>query len=188
MRLKFELIFRGVLLNKMTVKIKKCTYEDVGMLQKISIETFNHTFSDQNTPENMTTYLERAFNLKQLEKELLNINSKFFFIWFNDELAGYLKININDAQSEDMGETSLEVERIYIRSKFQGKGLGKYLINQAINMAIDQNTENIWLGVWEKNQYAVDFYKRMGFVKTEAHSFYMGDEEQIDFIMSKVLI
>jgi hypothetical protein len=30
------------------------------------------TFNNQNSPENMKAYLERAFNFKQLEKELSN--------------------------------------------------------------------------------------------------------------------
>ncbi|WP_028549662.1 GNAT family N-acetyltransferase [Paenibacillus sp. UNC451MF] len=172
----------------MTVKIKKCNREDVQILQEISIETFNDTFKDQNSPENMKAYLEKAFNSKQLEKELSNISSEFFFICYNEELAGYLKVNINDAQSEKMGDESLEIERIYIRYKFQGKGLGKYLLNKAVEIAIRQNKKMIWLGVWEKNENAIAFYKKMGFVQTGAHSFYMGDEKQIDFIMTKTLI
>ncbi|WP_039790739.1 GNAT family acetyltransferase, partial [Paenibacillus riograndensis] len=40
------------------------------------------------------------------------------------------------------------------------------------------------LGVWEKNENAIAFYKKMGFVQTGSHSFYMGDEEQIDIIMT----
>ncbi|KIL39008.1 GNAT family acetyltransferase [Gordoniibacillus kamchatkensis] len=172
----------------MTVKITKCSREDFQILQEISIETFNDTFKDQNSPENMIAYLERAFNSNQLEKELSNISSEFYFIYFNEELAGYLKVNMNDAQSEKMGDESLEIERIYIRYKFQRKGLGKYLINKAMEIAIRQNKKMIWLGVWEKNENAIDFYKRKGFVQTGAHSFYMGDEEQIDYIMTKTLI
>lgn len=63
----------------MTVEIRKCNREDLHMLQEISIETFNDAFKDQNSPENMKAYLERAFNTKQLEKELSNISSEFFF-------------------------------------------------------------------------------------------------------------
>ena len=96
-------------------------------------------FKHQNSPENMHHYLEKAFNLKQLEKELSNISSQFFFVYFNDEIAGYLKINTDDAQSEEMGDESLEVERIYIKSSFQKHGLGKYLLNNAIEIAIANN-------------------------------------------------
>lgn len=171
----------------MTVEIKKCSLDDIQKLQEISIETFNDTFKDQNSPDNMKAYLDRAFNSKQLEKELSHISSEFYFILYNEELAGYVKVNINDAQSEEMGDDSLEIERIYIRQKFQGKGLGKQLFNKALQIATSQNKKMVWLGVWEKNENAIAFYKKMGFVQTGAHSFYMGDEEQIDFIMSKKL-
>ena len=171
----------------MTINIKKCTLENSRELQEISYETFNETFKDQNSPENMNTYLERAFDLKKLEEELSNISSQFFFVYFNNEVAGYLKININDAQSEEMGDDSLEIERIYIKNNFQKHGLGKYLFNKVMEIAIERNKKKIWLGVWEKNENAIAFYKKMGFVQTGAHSFYMGDEEQMDFIMTKTL-
>lgn len=123
----------------MTIKIKHCNREDLEILQEISIETFNDTFKDQNSPENMKAYLERAFNSNQLEKELFNISSEFFFLYFNDEPAGYL-------------------------------------MKKAMEIATRQNKNIIWLGVWEKNKNAIDFYKKTGFVQTRAHSFYMGDE------------
>ncbi|MBU7591246.1 GNAT family N-acetyltransferase [Metabacillus halosaccharovorans] len=172
----------------MTITIKKCTIEKLRMLQEISYVTFNETFKHHNSLENMDAFLERAFNLNQLEKELSNRSSQFFFIYFNDEVAGYLKININDAQSEEMGDESLEIERIYIKKEFQKHGLGKYLLNKAIELAMECNKQKIWLGVWENNENAIGFYKKMGFVQTGTHSFYMGDDEQTDFIMTKTLI
>jgi diamine N-acetyltransferase len=172
----------------MAINLKKCTLEDSRKLQEISYETFNETFKHQNSPENMNAYLEKAFNLKQLEKELSNISSQFFFIYFNNEVAGYLKVNTDDDQSEEMGDESLEIERIYIKIEFQKHGLGKYLLNKAMEIAMECNKKKIWLGVWEKNENAIAFYKKMGFVQIGAHSFYMGDEEQIDFIMTKTLI
>ncbi|MEK5333060.1 GNAT family N-acetyltransferase [Lysinibacillus sp. FSL W8-0992] len=172
----------------MTVKITKCNLEDLHILREISIETFNDTFSNQNSPENMKAYLDSAFTSKQLEMELANRFSQFYFIWCDEEVAGYLKVNVHDAQSEKMGDEYLEIERIYIRNKFQRKGLGKYLIDKAIEIAKEQRKSNIWLGVWEKNENAISFYKNIGFTQTGAHSFYMGDEEQIDIIMTKPLI
>lgn len=172
----------------MTINIKKCTVKDLQTLQEISIETFNDTFKDQNSSENMIGYLEKAFHLKQLESEVSNTSSQFFFVYVNNEVAGYLKVNTDDAQSEEMGDQSLEIERIYIKKDFQKYGLGKCLLNKAQEIAIECNKKNIWLGVWEKNDNAIAFYKKMGFVQTGTHAFYMGDEEQTDFIMTKTLI
>lgn len=171
----------------MTITIKKCTFEDIELLQEVGRETFNETFKDQNSPENMQAYLEKAFNLEQLEKELSDISSEFYLAYANEEIAGYLKLNTGDAQTETMGSDSLEIERIYIRQTFHQQGLGKVLINKAAEIAIERNKGKIWLGVWEINEGAIAFYKKMGFVQTGTHSFYMGDEEQKDLIMTKSL-
>lgn len=172
----------------MTVNIKKCNLEDLLTLREVSIETFYDTFKDQNTPENMNAYLEKAFHLKQLENELSNPFSQFFFVYKQDEVGGYLKVNIDEAQSEHAGKDSLEIERIYVKKKFQKHGLGKVLLNKALEIAIEQNKKNVWLGVWEKNENAIAFYEKMGFVQTGTHSFHMGDEEQVDWIMTKPLM
>lgn len=171
----------------MSITIRKCSVEDLPILQEVSIETFSDTFKDQNSPENMKAYLEKAYDSQKLEMELLNTSSEFFFIYLNEELAGYLKVNTDDAQSEKMDNESLEIERIYVRTRFQKQGIGKYLMNKAIEIATEMNKKVIWLGVWENNQNAIAFYSKNGFVKTGVHSFYMGDEEQVDYIFSKKL-
>ena len=172
----------------MTVNLKKCTLADLSKLQEIGAETFNETFKDQNSPENMKAYFESAFNIKQLEKELTNPLSQFSFVYFNHEIAGYLKVNTDEAQSESMGAESLEIERIYVKKKFHKHGLGKYMLNKAIEIAIEHHKEKIWLGVWEVNENAIGFYNKMGFVQTGVHSFYMGEDEQRDLIMTKIII
>ncbi|MFY3790163.1 GNAT family N-acetyltransferase [Ureibacillus sp. MALMAid1270] len=171
----------------MAVTIKKCNHEDLKTLQEISIETFYETFKDQNTAENMNAYLENAFQLEKLESELSIPFSQFFFVCVEDEVAGYLKVNTDEAQSEKEGNDSLEVERIYVRKKFQKHGLGKVLLNKAIEIAVEQSKRKVWLGVWEKNENAIAFYEKMGFIKTGSHSFQMGDEEQLDWIMTRAL-
>ena len=169
------------------IKLEKLTKKDVKTLREISIETFTDTFKDQNSLDQIQAYLEKAYDLAQLEEELLNQNSDFFFIYFENQLAGYLKLNVSEAQSEEMGEEALEIQRIYIKSNFKRHGLGKYLMNQAEKVAIEKNKKRIWLGVWEKNHQALAFYHKMGFVQKGSHSFYMGDEEQTDYIMVKEL-
>ncbi|MFD0050965.1 GNAT family N-acetyltransferase [Actinomycetes bacterium NPDC127524] len=171
----------------MSIHLKKCTLKELHDLQGMSCETFKETFMHQNSAENMTSYLEKAFDLKQLEKELDNLSSQFFFVYFNKEAAGYLKVNTDDAQSEEMGGESLEIERIYIRNNFQKQGLGKFLLHKAMDIAMECGKKKIWLGVWEKNANAIAFYKKLGFAENGSHSFYMGDEEQIDIIMTKTL-
>ncbi|OLP64747.1 Protease synthase and sporulation negative regulatory protein PAI 1 [Bacillus pumilus] len=171
----------------MTVTFIRCNEQHVKELQKVGIDTFKETFQDQNKAEHMEDYVKTAFHSKQLLKELNHPSSQFYFVHVNGELAGYLKVNMDDAQSEDMGSDSLEIERIYIKQSFQKQGLGRYLMNQAFDVAKKYQKRDVWLGVWEHNGAAIAFYQRLGFVQTGVHAFHMGDEEQMDFIMTKTL-
>lgn len=171
----------------MMTTIKKCTLDDLHKLQAISIETFTETFKEHNSPEHLQAYLEKAYNLDKLKQELAVSSSYFYFIYVDQQIAGYLKLNTENAQSEPMGADSLEVERIYIRKSFQKFGIGKQLLNKAIELATELNKTTIWLGVWEENENAIEFYRKKGFVQTGSHSFYMGDDEQVDLIMVKAL-
>ena len=167
--------------------IKKCTLQDLESLQKISIETFYQTFADVNTAENMKAYLENAYNEEKIYKELSNPNSSFFFVYVDERLAGYLKLNEFPSQSDINDIDSLELERIYILKEFQGAGLGKDLLEHAISIAIEHGKKYIWLGVWEHNEKAKRFYQKNGFYRIGEHSFVVGDDVQIDYIMRKDL-
>lgn len=169
------------------MELKKCTLEDLKSLQKISIELFTDTFKDQNTEEDLNNYLEKAYNNTQLKQELTNENSTFFFLLDNEEIVGYLKLNIGDAQTENIAENALEIERIYILSNVKRKGYGTFLIEKAEQFAKQKNKKVIWLGVWEKNFSALSFYKKNGFIQISSHSFFMGEDEQIDLIMTKII-
>lgn len=171
----------------MSIMIKKCTIEDLKALKDISIQTFDDTFRAKNKPENVDAYLKNTFQVSLLEKELKHSESEFYFIFYDNQVAGYLKLNTFDAQTEQMGHDSLEIERLYLLSSFQKKGLGDKLMNFSFSRAKELNKRSIWLGVWEKNANAIAFYKKYGFEKVDAHFFYMGDEEQVDWILVTIL-
>jgi len=134
----------------MTETIRKCTISDTDALLKLSYDTFYEAFASQNTPANMKAYADSAFTQGKIRGELQNPESHFYFIYDDDQLAGYLKVNIGSAQSEDMGSDSLEVERIYILEAFHKKGFGKALLNLAYDIARAEQKKKVWLGVWEK--------------------------------------
>ena len=86
--------------------------------------------------------------------------------------------------SENTFSNSLEIERIYILPAHKRKGLGKKLIHFASQYGKDSGVETIWLGVWEKNEPALHFYKNLGFCITGEHSFMLGQDKQTDYLMT----
>lgn len=172
----------------MKKELKKLTVAEVETLKEISISTYFDTFAKDNTPENMEAYLSEAYTIEKLTRELNNPESTFYFIYFENQLAGYLKLNVGAAQTEKILDNGLEVERIYILSQFKRLGLGRFLIETAIEKAEKQGKEIIWLGVWDQNPKARAFYESLGFDYYSSHTFMMGDDPQTDLIMVKKLV
>jgi ribosomal protein S18 acetylase RimI-like enzyme len=171
----------------MQVSIIPCSLDNVRELQEIGRRTFYETFLGTCSPEDMDAYLEKAFNPRQLEKELSHPSSQFFLLYVDGAAAAYLKVNTGDAQTEPMGDESLEIERIYVKKEFQKQGLGRLLFNHALEIALRLRKKRIWLGVWEHNDNALAFYRKLGFVETGSHSFFVGSDEQTDLILTKTL-
>ena len=168
-------------------EIKEVTVADIKDLQRISRETFSETFGSQNSSENMEKFLDKAYAEEKLKAEIENQNSNFYFLIVNNQVAGYLKVNEGDAQTEQVTDNALEVERIYLKQGLQHQGLGLVLIKLAEELARKKDKANMWLGVWEKNYQAKDFYKKDGFKRVSQHTFVVGDDPQTDFILVKGL-
>ena len=171
----------------MELILKRCGTEDIAALRELSVRTYFETFAHMNTKEDMEAYLSAAFDEQKLRGELKNSDSEFYFLCADGSIAGYLKVNEAPSQTDINDGNSLEIERIYVSSEFQGAGLGRYLMEKAIEMAISRRKRYLWLGVWEKNELAIRFYERNGFYKIGTHSFFMGEDEQTDHVMRKDL-
>ncbi len=169
----------------MNIRISPVTIQDINVLQDLSIETFSETFGQQNPPEDLELYLEKAFNPQQLIKEIMDSNTNFYFIFQEALLAGYIKLkNVSLPEHSFLGE-ALEVERIYVRKPYQHLGLGKHLLDFASEEAQRTHKEYLWLSVWEHNPTAYGFYKSQGYVECGSRHFHLGTLAQTDLIMKK---
>ena len=165
------------------IETKKVTLDEITELQRIGRQTFFETFSASNTEENMKKYLEEGFSLEKLTSELNDQNCAFYFALTDNTTIGYLKLNFGQSQTELKDNRALEIERIYVLKEFHGKKVGQILYEKAIQIAKQTNAAYVWLGVWEENPRAINFYKKNGFVEFDKHIFKLGDDEQTDIMM-----
>ncbi|BFO67973.1 N-acetyltransferase family protein [Chryseobacterium sp. KCF3-3] len=170
-----------------SIIINKASAEDVEIVQSLGIQTFSETFAEDNTEEAMKKYLEESFNTEKIKSELNNPDSHFYIAWEEDNPVGYLKVNAGNAQTELQDATSLEIERIYVKKSHHGKKVGQLLYDQALETTQQLKKSYLWLGVWEENQRALQFYRKNGFVEFDKHIFRLGEEEQTDLMMKKML-
>lgn len=167
------------------INIKSVEAAELEMLQQITELTFRQTFAKDNAQENIDEYVATSLSVEKLTEELQNANSEFYFAFKNNQIAGYLKVNRNEAQTELKDKNLLEIERVYVLNQHQREGIGKALCLKAIQLAAKYSSEFIWLGVWERNHSAIAFYKSMGFTEFDRHVFQLGTEAQTDIMMKR---
>jgi diamine N-acetyltransferase len=165
------------------MKIIIATKSDINQLCKIGKTTFVETYGEQNTPENLQNYLQEKFNKEQISDEIQTPNTIFLLVELGNEAIGYAKMRVNLEENSD--EKALEIERIYISKQYHGQKYGAMLMQKCIDVAIENKYESIWLGVWEHNPKAINFYQKWGFEVFGEHIFQLGDDAQTDFLMKK---
>lgn len=163
--------------------LRPATSDDLGDLLHVARTAFLQAFTAGNKPENVRAYLDEAFTLSQFGGELANPASTFILAEVEGELVGYTKVNLVPAQTDVHDPESLEIARLYVLEEYLGLGVGKILLEAAIDFAKRNRKKYIWLGVWENNARAIRFYEKNGFRKFGSHPFPFGDEIQNDWLM-----
>lgn len=130
----------------------------------------------------MDKFLSEQFTSEQLIDEVGKNGNIFLLAIKDDDVAGYIFLKEN-SHADLALKNVIEISRLYVRRAFIGTGTGKLLMQTAIAHAKAKNKIAIWLGVWEKNQRAIDFYQSFGFEKFSEQDFVLGDDLQRDWTM-----
>ena len=169
------------------MRIRYGTTDDSKMLSELGIRTFYDTFAKDNTSENIEAYLKASFSPEIQFKELSDPDNIFLIVESENMPIGYAQLIMNSRDSAIHRTNPLEIRRIYATKEYLGKGVGKELMQATIREARQRGCDCVWLGVWEKNQRAIDFYKKWGFHEVGIHLFSVGDDPQNDYVMELAL-
>jgi diamine N-acetyltransferase len=169
------------------ILVVAATPEDYLEVAEIGKFTFYETWRSVNSEEDMQLYMAEAFNPEKTKKDLAESFNTFFLAYYNDELIGYAKLRTDRTYPEFNKEPAIEMERIYINSKYQGLKAGRALMDKCIELARQKNFKWLWLGVNQENFKAIDFYKKYGFTIFGTKSFQLGNAQDEDYLMKMAL-
>ena len=169
------------------ITIRLATKKDGPLIADMSRETFYDSFAAMNTKENMDKFLNEQFTREALINEVGAERNIFLLAYDGDQPVGYVRMRENNIPPRLKTDQAIEIARIYVVRDCIGKGIGQLLMQHCIDTAIQKGYHTVWLGVWEHNQRAIDFYSRWGFVKFDDHDFILGDDVQKDWLMKKTI-
>ncbi len=171
------------------MNILPVTNEQKALLADLSRQTFADTFSSYNKPEDMQLFLDKQFSREQLMAETDEPDNYFFIAWQDGEPLGYMRLRYWETQPYSClpSEPTVEITRLYATQSAIGKGVGKAMMQFALDFAASKMVNQVWLGVWEHNERALQFYHKWGFERKGDHEFLLGTDLQTDWLMAKEL-
>jgi diamine N-acetyltransferase len=169
------------------IEIVKINTADAAVLSATAKKTFYDTFTGTCTPADMEHFLEYYYSEKVILGEIEKQGYHYYFAKKDNEVIGYLLFAENNEEFKNY-ERALELKRFYVLEAYQGKGAAQQMMDFFLAFATEHKYPLVFLGVWEYNYKAQNFYGKYGFVKTNhTHSFPVGATPQLDVYMCKVI-
>ena len=103
------------------------------------------------------------YNEQELE-EILNDGGKPIFVYDDGKILGHAFCQIIEVKNHRLLQDAktLYIDDICVDEQSRGRHIGKALYEYVYNYAKSIGCHNITLNVWEGNDSAYNFYKRMG--------------------------
>jgi len=153
------------------ITIQKIEPNEVELLLKVAKASFIASHGMSAKPEEIQAYISEKYTIKQFEEELKNCLNHYFFIRYNDEIAGFSKLVFNHSFSEKEISQISKLERLYLLEKYYDLKLGFQLFAFNVELAKKNHQKGIWLYVWTENYRALKFYEKAGFKIIGKHDF-----------------
>lgn len=169
------------------MNIRRASPEDAELLAELGARTFAETFAGDNSPEDMAAYLAGSFGVGRLAEELDDPLSVFLVAEVDGSAAGYAKIRSGAAPAGVEGPKPIELVRLYVLQEWLGRRVGQALMQRCLDEARGMGFQTIWLGVWERNQRALAFYRKWEFEEVGEHVFQLGSDAQRDIVMRRAV-
>ncbi|RRB15661.1 GNAT family N-acetyltransferase [Larkinella knui] len=165
--------------------MRTATPDDVIELTDVAIRTMQEAFGPPHNPaELVEAYITNTFSVENTRRELIDSKNTFLLVISPDqEVVGYAKLRRDRPPRQLKGQHAIEIQRLYVSARQIGQGLGRQLMQNCLTRARQEGYKAVWLGVWERNERAIAFYKRMGFETCGWHYFQFGNERQRDYWM-----
>ncbi|HPG12152.1 MAG TPA: GNAT family N-acetyltransferase [Chitinophagaceae bacterium] len=159
--------------------IKAADTSDVSLIRNLALQIWPPTYSHILSPEQIEYMLDMMYSESSL-KEQMQKGSHFVLVYTENEPVGF-------AAYIKTGNNLYKLDKIYVLSEQQGKGIGKQMIDHVTDIIKNQGATALQLQV-NRNNKARQFYEKLGFSVLYEKDFPIGNGFVMDdYVMEKKL-
>jgi len=171
----------------MNLDIRPATLDDVPGLAALKRETFRETFVDDGfaipyPPADVAVFEAASYSEEKVRAEIDDRAHATWVASLDGRLIGYAHVGPCKLPHPEATAAMGELYQLYVRGEAQGLGLGKRLLDIALDHLAATRPGPLWLGVWAGNERAQAVYVKRGFAKVGAYSFFVGEWRDEDHI------
>jgi len=151
--------------------------DDIFLVNHLAHKIWPIAFKDILEKDQIDYMLDWMYNIPTLEEEVMT--GILYYIVKEDGVAkGFLGVEPNFPDAD-----FLRIHKLYMLPDVHGKGMGRVLLNKAIDVAFDLDLHTIHLNVNRFNK-AIQFYEHCGFKITGEENIDIGKDYLMeDYIM-----
>ena len=155
--------------------------EDASSLAAISLEVWLNTYMHNGINAFFAEYVLSHFTVSHF-REILR--SEHETIWVSQNIVGidgFIRVSSQSVPPLD-GCSNLDISSLYVQPRHQTHGIGKRLLQTALDFCATTGLSNVWLAVNAENEKAINFYMRNNFVKVGETDFLIGKKAYLNYI------
>jgi ribosomal protein S18 acetylase RimI-like enzyme len=169
------------------IAIRRPTPQDAEVLAQMGEATFARSYECVISPKDLADYTADAFSVDQIRAELNNPAIIYFLATCKTTPCGYAKLEPTPLPGGIDMPKPIDLARLYASLGWTGKGIGTKLTEAGLEAAVGAGYQSCWLRVWDKNERAIEFYRRWGFSTAGAEPYFVGQNSETVLIMTRPL-
>ena len=149
-------------------------------------ETFLEDFAIPYPADDLAVFEAQAYGVEAVTAELADpVHRTWVVDAPSGELAAYAHVGPCKLPHPDVHAGSGEIYQLYILRAHQGAGLGRRLMETALEWLEVHRPGPVWLGVWSGNARAQAVYARFGFQPVGTYEFAVGNHRDLECILKR---
>ena len=165
------------------IRLVEASVADADALSAAGERLFGQAYGGYSQADDLEQHVQKYFGRDCVATELEKPDVTYTIAFDADSIAGFIKVRRGPAPDAVPAANAMEVQQLYVDAGSQRKGVGRALMDRAVEFARQDGQAGLWLSVWQDADWATGFYEAYGFRKVGIADFWLGRTRFLDYLM-----
>lgn len=162
------------------IHLEKINKKQLPIVKDLAYAIWPSAYGEILSAEQLNYMLDNFYSVENLENQM-NVGQIFELLLDDNKVVGFVAYEFNCKETG-----LLKIHKIYLLPETQGKGFGKFMIDEVVKIAKNNHQKGVFLNVNKYNK-AQFFYEKLGFKITKEEVIDIGNNYIMDDYQMELL-